>query len=471
MATVITNTDIGAFLGISGSPQKLNAIEQLRGNNYIVVYGKSQTVEQNGIELVSKYNLAKIATPFSQPLSDTNRFTVFVAPGVYVLDFVDINLDTPYIDIISLSGETDVVISSNVSNVPFLVDTSDIRLRGFNLGSQAIKINSAYSNNYFENIIGGDYNFSHPSTSGDVAGNFKNCVGGLYSFGDADSGQILAASTLENCAAEDWSFGYTLSSCDLKNCTAGFSSFGYHDLLGCNLTDCKSNSGDSFGTNNSINSSTLTNCSATSYSFGRTNGTSQILNSTFIDCTAEEGSFGTVIEGCTFRNCKAAENSFGKTSDIGTLSEINSTTFTDCKAGDYSFGVRIVATDVVFTNCTAGIESFGADQANGTYKNCRAGINSFGAGTQGWSNLIAGGQFFNCVADENSFGTEYANGAFYYCVCNGLGGWVGNTQSGMGGYAAYCKGMNPTGPGTAIYCTDATNNPVNYGLGSTTNNI
>ena len=470
MATVITNTDIGAFLGFAGSPLKLNAIEQLRGNNYIIVYGKNNTPQQNGIELLSKYNLAKIATPFSQPLSDSNRFTVFVAPGVYVLSVSDITLDTPYIDIISLSGETDVVISSTVSNVPFLVDTSDIRLRGFNLGSQAIKINSAYSNNYFENIIGGDYNFSHPSINGDVAGNFKNCVGGLYSFGDADSGQLLAASTLENCTAEDWSFGYTLSSCDLKNCTAGFSSFGYHDLLGCNLTDCKSNSGDSFGTNNSINSSTLTNCSATSYSFGRTNGTSQILNSTFIDCTAEEGSFGTVIEGCTFRNCKADTNSFGKTSDIGTLSEIISSTFTDCKAGDASFGVRIIATDVVFTNCTAGIESFGADQANGTYKNCTAGRNSFGAGTQGWSNLIAGGNFYNCEAGVESFGTNFSNGIYSYCIAAG-DSFQGNTQSGMGGYAAYTKGMNPLGPGTAIYCTDSTNNPVNYGLGSTTNNI
>ena len=60
MATVITNTDIGAFLGFAGSPLKLNAIEQLRGNNYIIVYGKNNTPQQNGIELLSKYNFAKI---------------------------------------------------------------------------------------------------------------------------------------------------------------------------------------------------------------------------------------------------------------------------------------------------------------------------------------------------------------------------------------------------------------------------
>jgi hypothetical protein len=468
MATLITNTDLGNSLYVSFI-NKLEARDQLRGNNYIVVYGNN-TPGNNGADLVSKLNFAKFINPNSQVKSDTNRMTVLVAPGKYdVNDTLD--MDTPYVDLISLTGNADVFLTNQTGNTAILVDSSDISVKGFNLGSQAIKINSAYSNNYFENIIGGDYNFSHPSTSGDVAGNFKNCVGGLYSFGDADNGQTLSSSTLENCTAGDWSFGYTLYLSNLKNCTAGFSSFGYNQIDNCNLTDCKSTAGDSFGTNSGIAASTLTNCSAESYSFSRTNGTTQILNSTFIDCTAEEGSFGTVIEGCTFRNCKANENSFGKTSDISTLSEISSSTFTDCKAGDWSFGVRIMATDVVFTNCIAGRESFGADQANGAYKNCRAGINSFGAGLQGWSNLIAGGQFFNCVADENSFGTEYANGTFYYCVCNGLGGWVGNTQSGMGGYAAYTKGMNPNGPGTAIYCTDATNNPINYGLGSTTNNI
>lgn len=469
MATLITNTDLGNSLYVSFI-NKLEARDQLRGNNYIVVYGNN-TPGNNGADLVSKLNFAKFINPNSQVKSDTNRMTVLVAPGKYDVDFT-LEMDTPYVDLISLTGNADVFLNCISSNTTILVDSSDISVKGFNLGSKAITINGSYSNNYFENIIGGDYNFSHPSTSGDVAGNFKNCVGGLYSFGDADNGQILSTSTLENCTAGDWSFGYVLYLSNLKNCTAGFSSFGYIQIDNCNLTDCKSTAGDSFGTNSGIAASTLTNCSATSYSFGRTNGYTQILNSTFIDCTAEEeGSFGTYIEGCTFRNCTAGRESFGKTSDIGTLSEIFSSTFTDCKAGDWSFGVRIGGTDVVFTNCTAGIESFGANEANGTYKNCRAGINSFGAGLQGWPKLQAGGQFFNCVADENSFGTEIANGAFYYCVCNGVGGWRGNTQGGMGGYAFSCKGMNPAPIGQAIYCVDTFFKPVNFNLTTTTNNI
>lgn len=472
MATVITNTDIGAFLGFSGSPLKLIAQEQLRGQNYIVVYGNNNSIQQNGFELWNKYNFAKTVTPYGQPLSSTNRFTVFVAPGVYSLYsimFPELTLDTPYIDIISLSGEADVFITSTLRSVPLIVDTSDIRLRGFNLGSQAIQINNSYNNNYFENIIGGNNNFSHYINGGFIAGNFKNCEGGLYSFANSDNGETLINSTLENCTADNYSFGYEINYSNLKNCTGGFSSFGLNIIFGCTLTDCQSG-GDSFGTNDRISDSTLTNCSAESFSFGRTNGASQILNSTLINCTSLDNSFSNYIENCTFKSCKAEGYSFAKTSDVATVSEIINTTFTDCQAGEFSFGVRN-STDVTFTNCTAGLESFGADQANGIYKNCTAGTDSFGAGTQGWPTLIAGGQFYNCVASANSFGTNFANGLFHYCLCNGGGGFQGGAQGGMGGNAYYTTGISSAVVGTAIYCSDGSLNPVNVGLTSTTNNI
>jgi hypothetical protein len=470
MATVITNTDIGAFLGFSGSPLKLVAQEQLKGQSYIVVYGNNLNPSLNGLELYNKYNLAKTATPYGAALSSTNRFTVLVAPGIYVLDTNDILLDTPYIDIISLSGEADIVISSTVSNVPITVDTSDIRLRGFNLGSQAIHIKSSYADNYFENIIGGNFNFSNPLSNDVISGNFKNCVGGLYSFGDADSSQTVIYSTFENCIAENWSFGFTLSDSNLKNCTATSNSFGYSEITGSTLIDCKATD-FSFANDKGIDDSTLTNCIGGDRCFGSTlSGTTYVTNSTLIDCTASESSFSNYIENCVFRNCKARGQSFGTTSNLTILSEIYTTTFTDCTASAYSFGVRNFA-NVTFTNCTAFEESFGADQANATYKNCKAGANSFGAGTQGWSALIAGGQFYNCVADANSFGTNFANGVFHYCLCNGGGGFQGGTQSGMGGNAYYTTGISSAIVGTAIYCSDGSLNPVNVGLTSTTNNI
>lgn len=472
MATVITNTDIGSNLFIGFT--KLNAREQLTGSNYRVVYANN-TPENNAIAFYNAYQFAKVQNPNAAPKSDTNRFVIFLAPGRYTFNLgfpTELDLDTPYIDIISLSGETDVTITSLATFEPIKISTSDIKLRGINLEGQAIKINGSYGNNYFENIIGGDYNFSNPNNGGDISGNFKNCVGGSYSFGDANNGQITLQSTFESCTALGYSFGFTLSSSNLKNCTGGFSSFGLNDLLNSTLTDCKSKNGDCFGTNNLIQNSILTNCSGGSYSFGRTNGSTQILNSIFTNCTALEGSFGNYIENCTYFNCKADTNSFGMTSDINTVSEIYNTTFTNCEASDFSFAVRNGG-DVTFTNCIAGIESFGADQANGTYKNCKAGVNSFGAGLQGWGTLIAGGQFYNCIAADGSFGTNFANGQFYNCISQAIttNGWPGISQGGMGGFAMGCNGMNPAGPGTAIYCTDGFSNPVNFGLASTTNNI
>ena len=468
MATLITNSDLGNSLYVSVI-DKLEAKDQLKGNNYIVVYGNLLSTVSNGTELVDKLDFAKTVTPNGQLLSDTNRMTVLVAPGKYTF-FNSLEMETPYIDLVSLTGDADVFLTCSNSNTAIIVDSSDISVKGFNLGSQAIKINSAYSDNYFENIIGGDYNFSHPSPSGDVAGNFKNCVGGLYSFGDADSSQNVIYSTFENCIAKNWSFGFTLSNSNLKNCTATSNSFGYSEITGSTLIDCKATD-FSFANDKGIDDSTLTNCIGGDRCFGSTlSGTTYVTNSTLIDCTASESSFSNYIENCVFRNCKARGQSFGTTSNLTIVSEIYTTTFTDCTASAYSFGVRNGA-GVTFTNCTADIESFGADQANATYKNCKAGTNSFGAGTQGWSTLIAGGQFYNCVADANSFGTNFANGVFHYCLCNGGGGFQGGTQSGMGGNAYYTTGISSAIVGTAIYCSDGSLNPVNVGLTSTTNNI
>ena len=559
MATVITNTDIGSNLFIGFT--KLNAREQLTGSNYRVVYANN-TPENNAIALYSAYQFAKIQNPNALPKSESNRFVIFLAPGKYTFNGgfpTELDLDTPYIDIVSLSGEADVTITTIASFEPIKISTSNIRLKGINLESQSIQVNGSYGNNYFENIIGGEYNFSNPNNAGDIAGNFKNCVGGNHSFGDANNGQAVYDSTFENCSAGEYSFGFNMFYCKLTNCSSRAYSFGANTLVGSTLTNCTSkynnycfgayteinnctltnclsgafsfaspdttgtliinstlkecvasdwgfgqiinfsilidckagnysfgknqivnsskltncttNGGtDSFGCELGISDSVLTNCSSGEYSFGRTNSYTQILSSTFNNCTALKSSFSNYIENSTFLNCKAGDNSFALTSDISTISEIYSTTFTDCTARDYSFGVRNDS-NVTFTNCTAGQESFGADQANGIYKNCTAGINSFGAGTQGWSALIAGGQFYNCVADSNSFGTNFANGEYYYSICKNSGGWLGGAQSGMGGFAMGCKGMNPSGLGTAIYCTDSGSNPVNFGLASTTNNI
>jgi hypothetical protein len=423
MATLITNSDLGNSLLILGD--KLEVKEQLKGNNYIIVYGNLFNTFSNGDELVEKLAFAKTLTPNGQLLSDTNRVTVLVAPGKYDF-FVTLEMDTPYVDLISLTGNADVFLTSLVSSTAIKVTTSDIKIKGFNLTEQGnnIIIEDAYSNNYFENIIGSDRSFSCEKFGGEVAGNFKNCKGGAYSFGDSSNQEYLLKSGLENCQAEFGSFGYQLAASELKNCLAGAQSFGFFSIAESILNDCKSGM-ESFGCEKGIFVSTLTNCTADGVSFGRTNGQP------------------TIIENSQLNNCKAGVN---------------------------SFSVKNVD-DSSFINCVGGDESFGADIANSIYKNCKGGNNSFGAGLQSWGNLIAGGSFYNCEAGDSSFGTNESTGNFYYCKA-GNNSFLSNTFGKFTGNAYFTTGMNPSYLGASIlaYCLDWNNNPINN-LNTTTNNI
>jgi hypothetical protein len=446
MATLITNSDLGNSLLILGD--KLEVKEPLKGNNYIVVYGNLLNTFSNGKELVDKLAFAKTLTPNGQLLSDTNRMTVLVAPGKYDVDFT-LEMDTPYVDLISLTGDADVFLTSlnGAGDTAIKVTTSDIKIKGFNLTEQGnnIIIEGAYSNNYFENIIGSGGSFSNGTFGGQVAGNFKNCVGGEGCFANIKNEEILISSTLENCTAVEVSFGYVIVESTLINCLAGAQSFGFFAISESILNDCESGM-ESFGCAKAISGSTLTNCTADRGSFGRTNVPGE----------------STIIEASQLNNCKAGNNSFAvKNSD-----------------------------DSSFINCVGGDESFGANIANSIYKNCKGGNNSFGAGLQSWPDLIAGGKFYNCEAGDGSFGTNESTGNFYYCKAGdgsfgtnestgnfyyckaGDGSFLGNTFGKFTGNAYFTTGMNPSYLGASIlaYCLDWNNNPINN-LNTTTNNI
>jgi hypothetical protein len=426
MATLITNSDLGNSLYVSFI-NKLEAREQLNGPNYFTVLGDKNPID-NGQILAVKLGVAKNASPNGQAKSATNRMTIIVAPGTYTLPsfYNYLKMDTPFVDLVSLTGKADVFLTTQNGNTAILVDSSDISIKGFNLGTQNIKISNAYFDNYFENIIGGDYNFSNGTFGGEVAGNFKNCVGGNQCFADINNEEILTNSTLENCTASDSSFGFQIEESTLINCLGTSINFGYKSIISSYLTDCTAR-GESFGCATGIFGSTLTNCTADDFSFGRTDLLGQ----------------PTIIEKSQLNNCKAGNNSFAV------------------------YNVD----DSSFINCVGGHESFGANVANATYKNCEGNRYSFGAGRQGWPDLIAGGNFYNCEAGIESFGTNESTGNFYYCKA-GNDSFSGKAFGKFTGNAYFTTGMNPSYLGASIlaYCLDWNNNPINN-LNTTTNNI
>jgi hypothetical protein len=271
----------------------------LAGASYVYVTGNGATATINGEELAAAYALAKTLTPYSAALSSTNRVQVVVAPGnYYVGDGTAFpnnrwDIDTEYVDIVSLSGERDVTIVGS-----FNITANDVLVRGLET-VDSIWVATSLSNLKME-----------------------NCKAVQFANTDADSNPISLAGTFTDCIATSSGFAGDV----------GSSADG-------TFIDCKvENSGVGFTYENETARGVFINCSAGEYSFGGYNGSA---GGTFTNCTAGDNSFGYssnsesnqgIADG-TFTNCTAGYNSFGGGEGANALG-----TFTNCTANDGSFG-------------------------------------------------------------------------------------------------------------------------------------
>ena len=150
----------------------------IEGTNYVFVYGHG-TPTENAIELSAAYAKADTMSP-----SASNRVTVVVAPGKY--DFGDDNcllVNRDYIDIVSLTGEADVLLISNndfgtnMTNAPIIVlNTNSIKIKGIDCGSDTFDLVNAGPNNTYIDCTGGEGSFGGYGTA---SGTFVNCIGVL----------------------------------------------------------------------------------------------------------------------------------------------------------------------------------------------------------------------------------------------------------------------------------------------------
>lgn len=421
----------------------------LNGSNYVMVYGTG-TPEENAAELQAAYDTAKtmpryfgIITPestqtvyagqtlhavhlnkyykiittktgtYTQILGSGNsvkitelqakstRTTVIVAPGEYNFGASAFVVDSPGINIVSLTGKRDVLINSvNVS--------SDwVYVSGINCREGSFVVSDNLPNIVIENCEGRGVNsFCGELQNGvNASGTFIDCIGGNYSFAS-----------------------YGVASGKFIRCIGGDYSFGTEGTLTGHFEDCKGKD-YSFGANSLINSNaTFIKCKGGVESFG-SGGT--ISNSKFIDCEGGQGSFGyqgTIHSIAQFERCVGGNNSFG-------TNGIASGKFVDCKGGTYSFGGTSQSTydikgDGEFIRCVGGDYSFG---------NCPFDDINSSAGAQKFIDCIGGnysfgfdkdacGSYFRCIGGTNSFGAGNGSslqGKFYYCVSGettGMGG-------------------------------------------------
>jgi len=125
----------------------------LQGSNYILLKGDSYDSNVNAAELQDAYTNAR-----DYSSDATNRFTIIVPPSNYTFGTNKFTVDGQWIDIVSLTGNADVMIDGiNITG-------NDVFIKGLNCGTFQItitgnlpllKIENCISNNqlYNRNIV------------------------------------------------------------------------------------------------------------------------------------------------------------------------------------------------------------------------------------------------------------------------------------------------------------------------------
>jgi hypothetical protein len=455
----------------------------LQGESYITVLGNNPDPALNGAELKAAYDIAAASTPYGNPRSNSNTYTIIIAPGIYDMGAYESaygwQLNAPYVNLRGLTANydadrrTDVQISTFCANGEWCEYTGLDTTTYFNgqilIGEQGMSTSS------FTNCHAGPYSFGTGTlgTFG-LSCNFKDCSAGANSFGSSmtdmvsfpyktppganSAASIQVSGSFKNCIAQGNSFGASLS--------------GDVSILGANFTDCTViNNGYAFGASIqgdvNIVIAEFTNCLINNQAgFGVSEfGSVTLEGSIFTKCSTYGRSFGcgggpnasVAIDYCRFYDCVASNGpspgfSFGAASDSvnGGVIITSSSIFENCEAGYISFGSSAANVDIYgqFNNCRALGYSFGHNpntynaRAGGTFRNCTVTLGFGGPNAGGFGN-IASGTFIDCQVLGNAgqevfgygsasnpawYGT--ASGSFYNCVSTVFAGSFGVNATG-----------------------------------------
>lgn len=265
----------------------------LKGTNYIYVQGDGTPI-QNATELQSAYNQAKTLSPTSD-----NVITIICGSGEYKFPNTFV-MDTPYIDLVSLTGNPDVLF--DLENDPITLDASEnftnieyaLLIQADNVYVKGISGKTINSPNY--NIwYAGDPLFSYPYIQGIDIGNnlpnvkIENCISGPWSFGSDylfEGGALVKelSGTYINCKALNFSFAY--------QGTASGTFVDCHIIRPQGFTD---EAYDGFGYGNTA-SGYFERCSAIDGGFAN----DSIATGTFVEVTTSFRAFGKDIPEDTF---------------------------------------------------------------------------------------------------------------------------------------------------------------------------
>lgn len=237
----------------------------LAGTSYVFVAGDG-TAAENGAALVAAYIVAAGLTPYGNALSDTNRASVVVAPGIYNLTdepFSTLNIVVQFVNVVSLDGERSVNITSDFASFTAVNVTADnVLLRGIDGGTGEFSVSGDLDGLVVEKCRGFDQSFV---IYGRASGTFTDCIGGDDSFGGFGG---EASGTFTNCIGGERTFGggggETYGT--FNNCVGGTESFGGGYLASGTFTNCVGGP-NSFGGNGFIEGGLVLYCRLTGGTF------------------------------------------------------------------------------------------------------------------------------------------------------------------------------------------------------------
>jgi hypothetical protein len=278
----------------------LDSATGIGGTSYVYVAASGTDVE-NAAELQAAYTTAKTMSP-----SATNRITIVAAPGYYNFGSTTFELDTAYIDLVSLDGNRSIIFNSSDANGTIAIvgfSISDVYVKGVDVQNKPFKVEMYYINIVIENCKGGNNSFS--STGGfNMGGKFIDCEGGDNSFG----GIYNAQGIFTRCKGGANSFGTAFgsqASGTFIDCQAGISSFGGGGATASGtFNNCKGGD-NSFGGNGGNASGTFTNCVGGNGAFGNFGGT---LSGQLYYCRLTTGAYQTVSGAGVTRLCLDGSN-------------------------------------------------------------------------------------------------------------------------------------------------------------------
>lgn len=457
----------GSVLSVSGlvSATSGNFINSLQFNGINYLDTTTYIVARPGDNLITKYNEAKALTPRGVAKSATNRASLIIMPGTYVLSN-ELTIDTQFVDVIGLGSQikkSAVLLTTNTINVT----ANDVRVQGISVGDQNFKIADNKPLQIIENCVGnGAFSFGGNDifiggTPLTISGTFIGCFSsGMWSFGGANtvSGRFI------DCEGGASSFGGSggIVSGYFERCIGAENSFGQNGLVSGTFLYCIGDNtsfggsgGPSFGphTGTPQASGVFKYCSAGLYSFGGGNFAAGIASGIFLYCNASNFSFGGFGSGSlangTFKYCTGGLKCFccgsssiasgyfeyctggnGSFAGVDGVSGDTTGTFNYCIAGDNSFGSNI---NGFYNYCTAGNDSF-KQYIGGILNYCKAGTTSFAADLGGaisgvLNNCVGGnnsfnyatpititGKLHNCIVSSGTFPTPASGGKLINCI-------------------------------------------------------